>query len=50
MPLKHWGSGFGLLVTDDTARDGLVVIDRETGARETYRLVENLLNAGWALD
>ena len=48
--LKHWETGFGLLITDGEARDGLVVIDRDTDARESYRLIEDLLNAGWALD
>src|SRR6056297_2683236 len=48
--LMHWESRFGILTAETEARAGLVATDRESGAREAFRLIEDLLNAGWVLD
>lgn len=50
LPLKHWDDRFALLEVDMQSREGLVAKDRETGVRYCFRLVEELLDAGWAVD
>lgn len=48
--LKNWDDRFGILSTDPGASKGLLVTDRRTGTVQSYRLLEDLLNAGWVVD
>ncbi len=50
LPLKNWNDRFALLRIDPQARACLVATDRETGARQRYAQVADLLDAGWAVD
>ncbi len=50
LPLKNWNGKFALLNIDMEARACLVAIDRETPNCYAYARIEDLLNAGWAID
>lgn len=48
--LKNWDERFGILSTDENARKGLHVTDLADGTLQSFRLTEDLLNAGWVVD
>ena len=48
--VKSWDDRFGMLSTDGEAAKGLIVTDRATGKVQSFRLIEDLLNAGWVVD
>ncbi len=49
IPVKNFDDRFGLLHIESGSRRSLVIADRETGAIEAYRQIDDLLAASWAL-